>query len=333
MRKEVSLVIVLLVILLFLFQSDISFRYSSSVAGEWKYGYQSEDPRTSDVQQWSSERSTKDGPRMNELSLRWGSGHPIPQTALLRHSSGFTVFDNLYAINGTLYIVTNNGSAFPELRHMTSTGYPVFNSEEEVAKREPTDRDMKIISVREAGKLFGTSGSRVEGVTFMTNDPPQFINHYYHFAAELLVGIWRTYASLDLGIQATGKTALPPPKRFILPHVKESEWRDYAKMNQYVFHGAFPSTSMEYSEDWADRSETTKVWKFDRVVFTDRAAAMRVKRFTDVERYAAPAFELPGSTNFWEPLRNNVVEFAGGSRMAGAGTRSKPVITYVTRQE
>lgn len=151
-------------------------------------------------------------------------------------------------------------------------------------------------------------------------------------AAEFLVGMWRTYTSLDLGIQASGKTTLPPPRRLIFPHVKEAEWRDYAKMNQYIFHGAFPSTSMEYSENWNDRNETLKLWKFDRVVFIDRAAAMRVKKFSDVERYAAPSFELPGSPNFWEPLRTNVVEFAGGSRMAGAGTRSKPVITYVSRQ-
>jgi len=52
-----------------------------------------------------------------------------------------------------------------------------------------------------------------------------------------------------------------------------------------------------------------------------------------VERYAAPSFGLPGSRNFWEPLRANVVEFAGGSRTSGSGTMDKPVITYVTRQE
>lgn len=89
---------------------------------------------------------------------------------------------------------------------------------------------------------------------------------------------------------------------------------------------------MEYKEDWLDRSQTRQAWKMDRVVFADRAAAMRTHRFTDVERYAAPAFELPGSRNFWEPVRANVVEFAGEDRNSGSGTTSKPVITYVSRQ-
>lgn len=48
---------------------------------------------------------------------------------------------------------------------MTSTGLPVFNTEAEVAQREPTDKDMMIISVKEAGKLFGSVGSRIEGVS------------------------------------------------------------------------------------------------------------------------------------------------------------------------
>lgn len=156
---------------------------------------------------------------------------------------------------------------------------------------------------------------------------------YITIAAEFLVGIWRAYSSLDLDIQASGKTILPPPKRLIYTHIQDSEWRDYAKMNQYIFHGAFPSASIEYQDDWKDRMQTMKAWKFDRVVFADRAAAMRTNKFTDVERYAAPAFAMPGAPNFWEPLRRNVVEFAGADAKAGSGTQSKPVITYVSRQD
>ncbi|KAG8989728.1 hypothetical protein FRB94_014073 [Tulasnella sp. JGI-2019a] len=339
MRREIGLVLGLFFLLILLFQSDFSFRYSSAVAGEWQYGYQPEQPVLYDAEgqripspATPLATTSKSPAGMNDLTLRWTAGNPMPETTLLQHTWGFTVFDNLYAWNGTIYIVTSNATAFPELREMTSTGYAVFNGKEEVAKREPTDADMKVITVAEAHRLLGGVASRVDGVSFMVNDPPQFINHYYHFCAEFLVGMWRAYTSLDLGIKTSGTTKLPSPRRLIMTHTKEAEWRDYARMNQYVFHGAFPSASMEHQEDWKDRAETLKVWKFDRVVFTDRAAAMRTHKFTDVERYAAPSFDLPGSRNFWEPLRANVVEFAGANRTTGSGTMDTPVITYVSRQ-
>lgn len=44
---------------------------------------------------------------------------------------------------------------------------------------EPTDKDMKIIFPSEAKKLWGHSASRVSGTTFLINDPPQFLDHYY----------------------------------------------------------------------------------------------------------------------------------------------------------
>jgi len=104
--------------------------------------------------------------------------------------SGWTILDNLYILNGTFFIVTDKPSEFPKRRMMIGSGYIVKNTPEEVAKREPTDKDMRIISIKEAGKLFGTSASRLDGVTvslccwvvgnycvdffqFLNNDPPQ----------------------------------------------------------------------------------------------------------------------------------------------------------------
>lgn len=144
--------------------------------------------------------------------------------------------------------------------------------------------------------------------------------------------MWRAYSSLDQSIKSTGQTILPPPRRMIFTHTPEDKWRDYAKMNQWIFHAAFPSASMEYLEDWKDRSETMRPWFFDRVVFGDRAAAMRGKAFVATERYASTAFELPGSAKWFEPVRSNVVEFAGMDKNTGQGTIDKPVITYISRQ-
>ena len=78
---------------------------------------------------------------------------------------GFTVMDNLYSLNRTIYAVTDNPKSFPDIRYIISSGYAVFNGEEEVAKREPTSEHMQIISTKQARKLFGEGASRVEGVT------------------------------------------------------------------------------------------------------------------------------------------------------------------------
>ena len=107
--------------------------------------------------------------------------------------SGWTILDNLYILNGTFFIVTDKPSEFPERRMMIGSGYIVKNSPEEVAKREPTDKDMRVISTKEARKLLGTFANRLDGVTvslccwvignhcvdfltffqFLNNDPPQ----------------------------------------------------------------------------------------------------------------------------------------------------------------
>jgi hypothetical protein len=79
--------------------------------------------------------------------------------------SGWTILDNLYTLNGTFFIVTDKPSEFPERRMMIGSGYVVKNRPEEVAKREPTDKDMRIINTKEAGKLFGTFANRLDGVT------------------------------------------------------------------------------------------------------------------------------------------------------------------------
>lgn len=96
--------------------------------------------------------------------------------------------------------------------------------------------------------------------------------------------------------------------------------------------GAFPSMAVETEQAWLDRAATNKPFVFDRVVFGDRAAAMRGERFPQTGRSASGAFELPGSMSWWSPVRANVLEFSGTSRKAGWGTLDTPVITYISRQ-
>jgi len=75
------------------------------------------------------------------------------------------MFDKMYILNGTVYLVSDEPETFPERRFMTSAGINIKNTPEMVASRQPTDKDMRIISTAEAQKLFGAGANRVQGVT------------------------------------------------------------------------------------------------------------------------------------------------------------------------
>jgi hypothetical protein len=104
-------------------------------------------------------------------------------------------------------------------------------------------------------------------------------------------------------------------------------------MNQYVIDAVFPSLSVETMRDWHDRASTEQPYVFDRVVLSDRAAAMRGPAFVATERTASEAFSLPSAQTWWAPIRANLLEFIGLDRNVGKGTEGRPVITYVSRQE
>lgn len=158
------------------------------------------------------------------------------------------------------------------------------------------------------------------------------MTHYYHWSAELFFGFWRTYSTLDPKISADGNTTLPFVRRIIFSHLDARHWRDYAHMNEWVVRSSLPSVAMEFIDDWRDRAELGKPFVFHRVVVADRSAAMISSNFQRYQRTASVPFALPGSTNWWMPIRNNVVKFAGLKPDVGGGTTSTPVITYISRQ-
>ncbi|PCH45121.1 hypothetical protein WOLCODRAFT_106109 [Wolfiporia cocos MD-104 SS10] len=267
------------------------------------------------------------------LPLSWGLGQ-VPETKIVVHVPGWTIFDRLYILNGTVHVVTDQPETIPDRSRITSTAVFINNGPIAEAERIPTDKEMRIIDTNEARRLFGPSAERLDGVTWFANDPKQFITHYYHWSAELFFGFWRTYSSLDPGIPPSGETMLPSPRRMVFPHLDANNWRDYAAMNQWVLRSAFPSISMEFMNDWKERADMGRVFVLDRVVFADRAAAMHGENFLRTQRTAANPFALPGSVNWWSTVRNNVVGFAGLVEGGGAqGAASKPVITYISRQD
>ncbi|KAG8845510.1 hypothetical protein FRB96_002478 [Tulasnella sp. 330] len=220
----------------------------------------------------------------------------VPTTGLVQHQPGWTILDNIYALNGTFYIVQSddatNRTELPERYLMISDGSPRLDYQPD-ADRAPTDVNMQIITATEAKRIFGKFANRMAGTSFVCYDDVKY-------------------------------------------------WRDYAKMNQYVFHSAFPATGLEFKDDWTDRAEMFKPFIFDRIVLQDSTASRRDPLFLPVEKITAIADRLPKSVvkgpdgklrgNWWAPVRWNVVTFSGLTRDPELILQNKPVITYVSRQ-
>jgi hypothetical protein len=100
------------------------------------------------------------------------------------------MFDNLYLLNGTVFIVTDEPNTVPDRKTITSTAVKIDNGAVAVASRLPTDRELRVISTDDARELFGASPVLIDGATVNTsmfshkfqftyvsqwivNDPPQ----------------------------------------------------------------------------------------------------------------------------------------------------------------
>ncbi|ORX41015.1 hypothetical protein BD324DRAFT_640712 [Kockovaella imperatae] len=239
-------------------------------------------------------------------------------TVLKGFQPGWTLVDKLYLYNGSFYVVTDDREQWPELRLMTSTGLPANGDPGNEEAREPKGNEILFITPAHAAKLWGHRVYQMDGTTWLFNDG-QFIDHYYHFVAELLMGTWRTYCSLDPDITAAGETSLPPPKRIWFLHQAVNEWRDRPRFNSLVLFALFPSVSILYPEDFADMAVMTastrpKAFVFERALLADRSAAFRGQWTAPTSRTVASALQV-GKTSrwWWEPIRRQILRYSGVS--------------------
>lgn len=146
---------------------------------------------------------------------------------------------------------------------------------------------------------------------------------------------------LDLNVPPSGLSdTLVAPRRFMFPHIPSAEFHDYSGLSEYITRAVFPSMAFEFRETWQDRNSSGRPFILDRVVLGDRIAAETSPQWDKLYKYAAPAFELPGSgMNFWGPVRRALVQFIGMDKLLSDSTskesvqeRKKTVITYVSRQ-
>jgi len=237
----------------------------------------------------------------------------------------------LYMSNGTFYVVTDKPrSEFPHLFYILSVPIPALNTPENIQARLPTDQEMDFIGTREALRRWGPlrPGERnrifpIEGNTWFFNDPMQFLDHYYHFVAELLFGTWAFWTgSFNARIDTkTWTSNSPPVHRAIFANNPPQGIRDKPGFNAYFFRSVFSSVTVETEFDWADRVFTTidgdRAYHFDIVLIADRSAAFKGKLcgITN-QRIAAEAYEPLWQhgklqKEWWEPVRREVLRFAG----------------------
>lgn len=305
--------------------------------------------------------------------------YDFPETTIDSHAPGWTLFRNLYMSNGTLYVITRHPySDFPDIKYITSTGLAAENTPENIAARMPTSKDLDFITPEQARLRWGPIASKarstnrvwnVHGNTLLYNDPSQFLDHYYHFCAELLFGTWAFWQGAH-GAKVDPKradlTSAPGFDRAIFAHANADGWRDRPGFNSYFLRAAFPSLTVEVQADWEDRIRSTatggehaRAWHFDTVLFSDRSAAFRgIVCGTQVHRTAGEAFHFMRNKGnltrlWWEPVRRAVLKFAGvDQRIAEIGVRAQAeadkaksdvslaktptkqdvVITYIDRQ-
>ena len=80
----------------------------------------------------------------------------IPETEIIQHAPGWTMFKNLYMSNGTFFVVSDKPrSEFPELLYILSVPIPASTSLENIQARLPTDQQMDFIDTKDAQWRWG----------------------------------------------------------------------------------------------------------------------------------------------------------------------------------
>ncbi|KXN82750.1 hypothetical protein AN958_02189 [Leucoagaricus sp. SymC.cos] len=267
---------------------------------------------------------------------------------------GFSVLDDLIVYNGTFYIVTNNPTAFPSKDHLVQPPPPDHQGEN--AQDPNPETDIQFIFPDELVPLLGKSAMRIEGFSWINYDVPLFMNHYYHWWGEIILGGWRTYSLVGLDPKGTfHPERLRAPDRFLLPLVTDGKWRDKAGVNGPLMRAAFLRAPIEERDQWLDLIKLNSTIVFERAMIVNRRAAHAHplgnqwwKMIAGTQELKAPEFSsessYPSHEGFWSPLRKSLTHNLLGylPRFASLTDRrilsppsaksDAPVVTYIVRQ-
>ncbi|KIJ59389.1 hypothetical protein HYDPIDRAFT_118615 [Hydnomerulius pinastri MD-312] len=265
---------------------------------------------------------------VNDGFVNWED--EIPMTSVIQHVPGYTILDNVFMINGTVFLVTDDPS-FPSLGSVASSG--------ENSHELPRPSDWQILSSSQARHTLGDHGGLIHGVSWLSTDASP--SNYTLFS------LWRTYSSLNTSLSVSDGLTLPPPRRIFYPNVPTFmgerpdlngpiilRQRSPSGFHPFLAKAAFPTVGLMYKEDWEDFALMEVPFILRRVVVADQGAARRSRG--DVPPFALPLVELGASKEWWEPIRRNVASFLGvvdQEPKKSWRSKTKTVITYLSRQD
>ncbi|EKM58001.1 uncharacterized protein PHACADRAFT_251949 [Phanerochaete carnosa HHB-10118-sp] len=235
---------------------------------------------------------TTKGTTVNEQFTRWEKD--IPKTTAIAHVPGYTILDNVFILNGTFFLVTEDPLSLPRLGAIASSGLNPGHP--------PRLQDWRILTPEEATVILGPFGGHIKHVTWLSTEPANAQDPYTLFS------LFRTHSYLATSHQSTtisssglrvispdstnsdlGSGSVPPPVRlwfpriptFAGPHVPVDNAhplpraRSYNGLHPMLLKAAFPTIEVMYSEDWQDFADMQLPYVLERVVIADRGAAER----------------------------------------------------------
>ncbi|PFH49927.1 hypothetical protein AMATHDRAFT_146494 [Amanita thiersii Skay4041] len=262
-------------------------------------------------------RSPNLGETRVDQALVWWQEN-VPKTKLVKHVPGYTILDNVILFNGTMYIVTNEQSSFPEMESIVSTQSGENNA-------------WRFVNTQEGKSIFGSHGGIIRDVTWMSTDVTPHNS--------TLFALWRIYSSLDPSIDSLGRIRIPPPARLVFPYnlvytdpnpPRENHWirrtRVDTGFHPYLAKVVLPHMTCLYAEDWEDYYKMGVPFIVERMVIADRTAAARSVQM-GLPAFSPP-FTLDASEHWWEPLRRAMATYYDLHEDHATQT----VVTYLHRQ-
>ncbi|TFK26554.1 hypothetical protein FA15DRAFT_667237 [Coprinopsis marcescibilis] len=272
-------------------------------------------------------QATQEPLTVNDALSTWGEDPPT--TRVIKHTPGYTILDNVFAYNGTVFLITDDAN-FPPAKSIVTTMGTGFGP-------------WKTLTTAEGKRTIGKFGGVIRGVSWMSaNVAPNNLT---------LFDLWRTYSTLDPSIDKEGRTSLPPPHRLIFPHNRffvdanpppAKHWirreRSETGAHPYLIKAAFPNLDMQYYEDWEDLHAMAVPFVFERLVISDRRAA--ASAVLKGQPFNTPVFALETSRWWWEPIRRTLALYfdrleEGDLAISNQGwfnSKMKPIVTLVDNQ-
>jgi len=178
----------------------------------------------------------------------------LPQTNLLAHSPGWTLFRNLYMSNGTLFIIADakTRGRFPEIRLMTSTGLAAENTPENIAMREPTAENMAFVTPEEAQRRWGASAGGMNRVWTVEGNTVSESYSILLLASCDDQRLTRALASLQRS-PAILEALLPPRRRALLWRPSILAWCIFTTNRAAITSGALfssPSSTATHTQSY-----------------------------------------------------------------------------------